>query len=220
MLPLFTIAVLAIGPAWGQTANARGASDKMEILATVHAGKDAVKQILGDDMGGFIYVVEVTLKPRTDEGVHIDRDDFTLLMTSDGQKSTPFSPAQLTGKGALVIKSVPGPTSGVMGQNNGPVWGGIGGPPVMLPGQGTMIGSGTSNTDAASAEAREDDGKANDPRKKLLEEKELPQTKMTTEPVTGLLYFPVDGKHKPKNIMLLYRGMGGRIDMEFREKKK
>jgi hypothetical protein len=200
-------------------ASARGASDKMEILATVYPGKDLVKEVLGDDMGGFIYVMEVTLKPRTDEPIRIDRDDFQILLTDDGQKTKPFSPAQLTGRGALVIKSRPGPTSGVMGQNNGPVWGGVGGPPVMLPGQGTSLGSGTANTDSAHAEVKDEAGAKENPMKKVLEAKELPQTAMTTEPIKGLLYFPVDGKHKAKNVMLLYRGMGGRIDIEFRDKK-
>ncbi len=201
-------------------AKARGASDRVEILATVYPGKELVKEVLGDDMGGFIYVVEVTLKSRVEDPIHIDRDDFTLLMTDDGQKTNPFSPAQLTGKGALVIKSKPGPTSGVMGQNNGPVWGGVGGPPVMMPGQGGQIGSTTANVDSAHAEVKDEAGAKENPMKKVLEAKELPSTKLESEPVKGLLYFPVDGKHKAKNIMLLYRGMGGRIDMEFREEKK
>ncbi len=202
-----------------KTGTARGASDKMEILATVYPGKEAVKQVLGDEMGGYLYVIEVTLKSRTDESIRIDRDDFQILITDDGQKTKPFSPAQLTGRGALVIKSKPGPTSGVMGQNNGPVWGGVGGPPVMLPGNGNMIGSGTANTDSAHAEMKDEAGAKVNPMKKVLEDKELPQRELGPEPLTGLLYFPIDGKHKPKNIMLLYRGMGGRIDMEFKEKK-
>jgi hypothetical protein len=201
-------------------ATARGASDRMEIIATVYPGKDLVKQVLGDEMGGFIYVVEVQIKPRGENPIRIDRDDFQILMTDDGQKTTPFSPAQLTGRGALVIKSKPGPSSGVMGQNNGPVWGGVGGPPVMLPGQGTSLGSGTANVDSAHAEVKDEAGAKENPMKKVLESKELPQVEMTTEPVKGLLYFPIDGKHKTKNIMLLYRGMGGRIDIEFRELKR
>jgi hypothetical protein len=201
-------------------ASARGANDKMEILATVYPSKDLVKGLLGDDMGGFIYVMEVTLKPRTEDTIRIDRDDFQILLTNDGQRSKPFSPAQLTGKGALVIKSKPGPTSGVMGQNNGPVWGGVGGPPVMMPGQGTQIGSGTANTDSAHAEVLDEEGAKENPMKKVLEAKELPQTEMTSEPIKGYLYFPVDGKHKAKDVMLQYKGVGGRIDIEFRELKK
>jgi hypothetical protein len=33
--------------------------------------------------------------------------------------------------------------------------------------------------------------------------------------VSGYLYFPLDGKHKLKNLAILYRGQAGRIDMEF-----
>ncbi|MDX2266873.1 MAG: hypothetical protein NW208_02130 [Bryobacter sp.] len=220
MYLLVLLAATAVWAADPKPASARGANDKMEILATVYPGKELVKQLLGDDLQGFIYVVEVTLKPRGTEPIGLDRDHFELLMTDDGQKTRPFAPAQLTGNTALVIKSVPGPTSGIMGQNNGPAWGGIGGPPVMLPGQGAQIGSTTANVDAASAEVKEGSPGKENPLQKVLEAKELPQTKLETEPVKGLLYFPVDGKHKPKNIMLLYRGLGGRIDIEFREKKK
>jgi hypothetical protein len=107
-----------------------------------------------------------------------------------------------------------------MGQNNGPVWGGVGGPPVMLPGQATQVGNGTARVDSATAEVKDEAGAKENPMKKVLEAKELPRTKLEGEPLKGYLYFPVDGKHKAKNIMLLYRGMGGRIDMEFREEKK
>jgi len=217
---LFSMLALLSQAAEVKPASARGANDRMEILATVYPAKELVKELLGDDMGGFIFVMEVTLKPRTEDAIRIDRDDFQILLTDDGQRSKPFSPAQLTGKGALVIKSRPGPTSGTMGQNNGPIWGGVGGPPVMMPGQGTSLGSGTANTDSAHAEVRDEEGAKENPMKKVLEAKELPQAEMTTEPLKGLLYFPVDGKHKAKHVMLQYKGVGGRIDIEFRELKK
>lgn len=217
---LVSLLALGLSAAEVKPASARGANDKMEILATVYPSKDLVKGLLGDDMGGFIYVIEVTLKPRTDESIRIDRDDFQMILTDDGQRSKPFSPAQLTGKGALVIKSKPGPTSGVMGQNNGPVWGGVGGPPVMMPGQGTAIGNTTANTESAHAEVRDEEGAKENPMKKVLEAKELPQTELASEPLKGYLYFPVDGKHKAKNVLLQYKGTGGRIDIEFREQKK
>lgn len=199
-----------------RVATARGASDRVEIIATVHANKPAVKQVLGDDINGYVYVVEVLLKPRMEEGFKVDRDDFQLLTTDDGQKTKPFAPAQLLGTGGLVLKSTKGPTSGIMGQNNGPVWQGpAGGRPVMLPGQGGGFGNATTSVDTPNAEENTNTKEKENPMKKVLEEKELPAGDVKT-PTKGLLYFPIDGKHKTKNIMLLYRGLAGRIDIEFK----
>ena len=52
---------------------------------------------------------------------------------------------------------------------------------------------------------------------KLLEAlkgKELP-TKESVEPVEGYLYFALDGKHKLKNLEVLYRGAAGKLTMSF-----
>jgi hypothetical protein len=49
---------------------------------------------------------------------------------------------------------------------------------------------------------------------KALRAKQFPQ-KESKEPVEGLLYFPLDGKHKLKNLAVLYRGPAGRLDLEF-----
>jgi hypothetical protein len=219
LIPLLALALLlhAAKPEEPKIATARGASDRMEIIATVHANKEAVKQILGDEMNGYIYVVEILIKPRVEEGVKIDRDDFQLLTTNDGQRTKPFAPAQLTGTGGLVIRSQKGPTSGIMGQNNGPVWSGPagGGGPMRLPGNGGGIGNGTTQVDTPTAEVNENTKEKPNPMKQVLEDKELP-AKEIKEPTKGLLYFPIDGKHKTKNIILLYRGLGGRIDIEFK----
>ena len=42
------------------------------------------------------------------------------------------------------------------------------------------------------------------------------QEKETTEALKGLLYFPIEGKHKIKDFALLYRGPAGRLDLEFK----
>ncbi len=218
LIPLLALATIlsAAKPEEPKIATARGASDRMEIIATVHANREAVKQVLGDEMNGYIFVVEVLIKPRIEEGVKIDRDDFILLTSDDGQRTKPFAPAQLTGTGGLVIKSQKGPTSGAMGQNNGPVWSGpVGsGRPMRLPGNGGAIGSPTTTVETPNAEENDKKEKEN-PMKKVLEAKELPAGEIK-EPTKGLLYFPIDGKHKTKNIVLLYRGLGGRIDVEFK----
>jgi len=50
---------------------------------------------------------------------------------------------------------------------------------------------------------------------KILESKVLPDTE-TKEPVEGLLYFLLDGKNKPKDLGLLYKGPAGRLSMDFK----
>jgi hypothetical protein len=85
----------------------------------------------------------------------------------------------------------------------------------MLPGQGSSLGNSTTSVDTPTAEENTNTKEKENPMKKVLEEKELPAGAVK-EPTKGLLYFPVDGKHKTKNIMLLYRGLAGRIDIEFK----
>ena len=47
-----------------------------------------------------------------------------------------------------------------------------------------------------------------------LKAKEL-QQKEISEPLEGFLYFPLDGKHKLKDLAVLYRGPAGKLDLEF-----
>jgi len=54
----------------------------------------------------------------------------------------------------------------------------------------------------------------NDKLLEALKAKQLP-AKESNEPVEGFLYFPLDGKHKLKNLAVLYRGPAGRLDLEF-----
>jgi hypothetical protein len=54
----------------------------------------------------------------------------------------------------------------------------------------------------------------NDRLLQALKAKQLP-TKESVDPVEGFLYFPLDGKHKLKNLAVLYRGPAGRLDLEF-----
>ncbi|MBX5494300.1 MAG: hypothetical protein IRZ15_03100 [Bryobacteraceae bacterium] len=191
----------------------RGTNELLEIKATAHPGKEAVRKLLGNDLDGFICVVEVTVTPLGDKPVALNRDDFLLISGKDGQRSAPFAPSQIAGQGAIIVSSRGG-GGGIATQSTGPVWGGIGGPPRRLPGQGTVLGTAS---EPSSATARVDDGgKAQEnPLLATLKERELPQ-KETLEPVSGLLYFPLEGKHKPKDLQLIYKGAGGKVSVQFR----
>ena len=48
----------------------------------------------------------------------------------------------------------------------------------------------------------------------VLKEKVLLE-KETNEPVTGLLYFILEGKHKPKDLELIYKSQGQRLILDF-----
>jgi hypothetical protein len=47
-----------------------------------------------------------------------------------------------------------------------------------------------------------------------LKSKQL-ETKEVTDPLEGYLYFSLDGKHKLKDLAVLYRGPAGKLDLEF-----
>jgi hypothetical protein len=61
----------------------------------------------------------------------------------------------------------------------------------------------------ATAEHKED------PLLAVLKAKVLPEKK-TTEPVSGLLYFSLEGKYKPKDLVLQYQTAAGVLSLAFR----
>jgi hypothetical protein len=199
------------GPAVSQAAN-----DDLALTATVYTGKDAVKEQLGSDLGGYFILVKVDLTPKGGKPIAISRDDFLLRSYKDGQKSQPFAPAQIAGRGALVVSST---GSGGMGADQGgPVWGpgpGMGGPPRRLPGQDGGFGSTTADTSSAQATVSTGGMQKEDPILAVLKEKILPEKK-TAEPVSGLLYFSLEGKHKPKDLVLQYNGPAGKLKLTFK----
>jgi hypothetical protein len=182
----------------------------LEASATVD--KAAVAKALGENPGMDLIIVQVKLSPRGDSKVKIDFDDFTLISRKDGQRSQPLAPSQIAGSGALVV--TPGQQGGGGGgfgsPRRGPIWGG-------MPGTGSRpqrVGGEQENGSAApptGAQATVDEGKdsGENPLMSTLRAKALPQ-KETTEPVTGLLYFMFEGKHKLKQLELMYKSPAGR----------
>ena len=103
-----------------------------------------------------------------------------------------------------------------MGQPNGPTWGGIPGTmgrPQRGPGNGGAVGN-TAGTTQAEAKVEKGDSKEN-PLLGVLKEKILPE-KNITDPVSGLLYFPIEGKVKPKDLELYYRLQGSKLALRFK----
>jgi hypothetical protein len=188
-------------------------SDVADVTAVAHISKDQVKELLGTDLGGDIIVVDVKLTPKFGNKLALNRDDFLLRSDKDGQKSKPFAPSQIAGAGTLVV-STRGGGAGIAMDDRGPVWGGIGGPPGRLGSQGSAIG----NTSQGEAHAAVNPGaglEKPDPLLALLTARVLPE-KEIDEPVSGLLYFLMEGRHKVKDLELHYRGAAGRFSLRFR----
>src|SRR5690242_19842923 len=80
-------------------------NDVVEITATALADREAVRQALGSDLGGHYIVVDVRMVPKEGRKVKINRDDFLLRTDKDGERTAPFAPGQIAGRGALVVST-------------------------------------------------------------------------------------------------------------------
>ncbi len=173
--------------------------------------EDATKA-LGMDPGPDIAILKVRVIPKTDKPVQVAADDFILLAHNDGERSKPFTPYEIAGQGALVVNTTePKQTK----KEKTGTTGGLGG--IML-GGGSSGGNGMAspgNPTPPTVTTKIDDKAPGNP--KLLEAlkaKQLPD-KETSEPLEGLLYFRLSGKHKLKDMAVLYRGPAGKLNLDF-----
>jgi hypothetical protein len=185
-------------------------NDLVEITANALADREAVRQALGSDLGGHYILVEVRVSPKDGNKVKIDRDDFVLRTDKDGQRTTPFAPSQIAGRGALVITQGGSGGGGYVGPSDT----GYGqyGPPIMnggLMGGGGSSGGGETHTTINSGAKDKVD-----PILDVLKEKILPE-KETDAPVSGLLYFPME-KQKLKDLELIYKTPEGKLTLRFK----
>ncbi len=210
LLP-FALAASLCGADKGPSTATAG-NERLAITATVFIGKDAVREQLGSDLNGDFIVVRAELVPHGDKPLAVSIDDFLLRSFKDGQKSGAFAPTQIAGRDALVIGERP---DGMIGADDrGPSWGGIGGPPQRLPGNSPGIGN-AAGAPAATAKVVTGSKQKDDPVLVALKQKILPSAQ-TTKPVSGLLYFRLEGKHKAKDVQLVYDGPAGKLRLKFR----
>lgn len=211
---LCAIAALAWGADKKPVPPARASNDTVGFEAKAHLTKEEVFAAVGASLDEGFIVVDITLTPKNGQKVKIYRDDFTLFSGKDGQRSTPYSPTQIAGQAGLVISSKQA-GGGVMAQQRRVPWGLGGGPIGGLPGDGGNIGNATGGGTLASASTVDADPKKGpDPLLALLESKILPE-KTIEEPVTGQLYFLIEGKVKLKDLTLFYKAPGGRLSAPF-----
>jgi hypothetical protein len=112
----------------------------------------------------------------------------------------------------MVVKNRPN-GYGILGDSQGPVYGGMGGPMGRMPGRGGSVGSGSSGTSSNEVTMNKGDNKQQ-PLLEVLKQKQLPD-KETADPISGLLYFPLEGKHKTKDLELTYKGAAGKVVLHF-----
>lgn len=187
-------------------------NEKIDITATAIVDREQIRQELGSDFGGDIYLVRVTVRNVSDKPIQVSLDDFLLVSSKDGQRSEPYAPSQLAGNASLVL-TPQGTRGGIGAGPRSPVWGGLGGLGVG--------GGGVGNTGGVTTgvEAKVDNSKSgsDNPLLTILKDKCLPE-KEITESVAGLLYFPKvgDGKMKTKDLELHYKGPAGKLALRFR----
>jgi hypothetical protein len=182
-----------------------GANEQVDLEATITLAPDEVAQKLGANPGQGVVLLRVRVTPKVDTPISVNRDDFILLAHDDGERARPFSPAELAGSGALVETTKTGATKKTaLSGGVGPLVG-MGGGGISSPGNSQPVTVNTKMDDKANGNAQ---------LLTTLKAKELPETE-TTQPVEGYLYFPLDKKHKLKDLIVMYRGPAGKLDLEF-----
>jgi hypothetical protein len=184
---------------------AKNENESVELSATAYLDPAEIKQLVGSDLEGHYIVVQVRVGPRFGKEMDVRRDDFLLRTDKDGERTKPFVPSQIAGRGALVISPTSG-GGGMMG-DSGPSWGA--GPF----GGGGGFGNG-GDPGGATAKMNTGSKDKESPLLKALAEKMLAEKK-TEEPVSGLLYFPLE-KQKLKDLELVYTTASGKLSLRFR----
>src|SRR5271165_2045742 len=182
-------------------------NDNVDITVILTLAESEVTEKLGVDAGPGIVLAEVRVANKTDHAIQVSPDDFILLAHDDGERAHAFTPNEIAGKGAMVLKTAPSRTGSIGAQPASTVVAGI-----YIPRKSTPA---KDSKDAVDNSGQMDDKSAGN--EKLLEALKAKQLKGgdTTDSVKGYLYFPLDGKHKLKNMAVLYRGAAGRLDLEF-----
>jgi hypothetical protein len=194
-----TIACLAAAADIKSLPNQAG-NGNIDLSGTAFVDAKEIQQVLGAPMEAGFVVVRIKVSPRTAEAIRISSDDFTLVSRKDGERSPALVPSQIAGPADLVLKQGKASASG--GRMHGISIGGFGG--------GPGVDNGTADVTAGDTKTAPDD-----PLLKILDSKMLPDRE-TKEPVEGLLYFLIEGKNKPKDLGLLYKGPAGRLAMDFK----
>jgi hypothetical protein len=205
---IFLVSALFVsGAAKKTTASGRGENEDLILNVTIYTDSAAVKEALGDDLGGHYIVAQVKVEPKYTKEITIDRDDFLLRTDKDGDRTKPMAPNQVAGTGGLVLMRNDGPSGQGAERSRGWSIGGMG----MGGGRGADAGPQNTGVKASTEKGEKD---KDSPLKKLLDAKVLPEKKIE-EPVTGFLFFPMENQ-KMKDLELVYGGKENRIRIRFK----
>ena len=161
-----------------------GEDDAVALTATL-LSPEQLKQTLGSDFNDEYLVLEVNVAPKGNKPYQVHLDDFILRSDASGEHSGPFTSAgQIAGGGNLKVERSYG------NREN---------PDSPRPVTGTKL-------------QLKVDEKA-DPELDVLKKKMLPE-KIVTEPVSGLLFFPL--KEKPKHLILSYKTPASHLRLNFK----
>jgi len=158
----------------------------IDLSGTVFIDSKDIQQVIGAPMDPGYIVVRIRVEPRMLEALRISADDFSLVSRKDGERSDALAPSQIGGSANLILKS-----------------------------KTTYAASPGVSETAVGVTPVEAKKTPENPLIKILESKMLRDTE-TKEPVEGLLYFLLEGKNKPKDLGLLYKGPAGRLAMDFK----
>ncbi len=181
-------------------------NDTVDITGHLILGKDNVAQALGvpslppgcDTM----VLVAVNVRPVSDKPVAVSIDDFLLLSGKDGQRSQAFEPTEVAGDTELVLKQRTAKDGGLLAQAGVPLWG-------AMSGVGNTPATVNLDSKVVTKKDSQDESFVSILKKKVLPEKSI------TEPESGYLFFEIDGKVKPKDLTMIYRGQGDKLEMRF-----
>jgi hypothetical protein len=162
------------------------ASDASVTINAVFMDPAAVQQATGSDFKSTYTVVEVTVTPKGDKPLVLQPDDFLLRINSDSESSGPMVASQVYGAGSAIVLQGAQETIGIT--RSDPGYSGI----------SVTKGSASVSKDQIAA----------------LQAKMLP-AKTTSDPVTGLLFFPI-AKKKAKDLDLVYTSPLGKLHIKFR----
>jgi hypothetical protein len=184
-------AVFIVVVAAALTANAANpamgeAADDSVSIAAVFLDAAAVQQATGSDFKNSYTVIEVTVTPKGGKPLVVQPDDFLLRIGSNAESSGPMAASQVYGAGSALVLHSEQQTIGIT--RNDPGYNGL-----------TVVkGSGSASKETIDA----------------LQAKMLP-AKTTSDPVTGLLFFPI-AKKKPRDLDLVYSSPSGKVHIKFR----
>jgi hypothetical protein len=217
LVSLVAIAGLAAAADKPKTATAQDSNEMVEITATAYTDTESVTKLLGRDPGFPLIVIDVKFTPRLENKIALWRDDFTLLSHKDGQRSQPLSPTQLAGSGSLMVSSRGyTPSSGM--RSGSPTDRPMGYPDITGTSRPRVLNNEDQLTSGSSGETKiaTDTGakQKEDPLLATFKAHVLPE-KEASDTVTGHLYFVLDGKHKLKDLELIYKSQGKRILLDF-----